>query len=60
MLYSLGRSIDCDKCYKEDKQDDMIKRPAGSWGDTSEGCFRRVAGESLSEEGLLNLTLKRW
>lgn len=39
--YSLVRSIDCNKCYKEDKQDDVIKRPAGSWGDTQESCFRQ-------------------
>lgn len=49
--------IDCDKCYKEDKQDDAIKRTAGGWG-AQEGTSERVVGESPSEEMVFKPTLK--
>lgn len=50
--------IDCDKCYKEDKQGDVIKRTAGGWGILRRATSERVARERLSEEVVFKLTLE--
>lgn len=46
--------IDCDKCYKEDKQDDAIKRTAGGWGLLRKVLQREWSGKARLRRWFLN------